>query len=247
MCIILTFLVLQSELFESQNILKFADHLYFEEDYAAALAEYRRYLFLTDSVREDVPERIIDCLVHLKRFDEAIKESARISNNTKRDYVRGWIYFLSAKYDSSRAHLSRVGIPYKQDADKMIGLGHAYEFRFEEAGNYITLPDRAPVYKTPSFGALFALFPGGGHFYCGRVGDGIFSFFVVGLSSILAYHYYQQNEDIKFGFSLGAAILFYAGNIYGGINAVRNYNYYKSEKYLEKIITNVSNESELNK
>ena len=38
---------------------------------------------------------------------------------------------------------------------------------------------------------------------------------------------------------------FYAGNIYGGINAVRNYNYYESEKYLEKIITNVTNKIEL--
>ena len=54
-----------------------------------------------------------------------------------------------------------------------------------------------------------------------------------------------KDEDIKFGISLGAAILFYAGNIYGGVNAVRNHNYYENEKYLEKIIMNVINESEL--
>ena len=77
----------------------------------------------------------------------------------------------------------------------MIGLGYAYDFKFEEAGTYISLPPIGPVYKSPLFGATLALFPGGGHFYCGRIGDGIFSFFIVGLSSFLTYHYYNQDED----------------------------------------------------
>ncbi|GAG68121.1 unnamed protein product, partial [marine sediment metagenome] len=104
---------------------------------------------------------------------------------------------------------------------------------------------KGPAYKSPRRGALCSLFPGGGHFYCGRIGDGIFSFFVVGLSSLLAYHYHHQDEDIKFGISLSAAILLYAGNIYGGINAVRNYNYYENEEYLREIEANITNESEL--
>ena len=78
MSIIITFLVLQGDLFEPQNILKFSDYLYAEKNYGAALNEYRRYIFLTDSVRADITERIIDCLVKLQRFDEAIKESAKI-------------------------------------------------------------------------------------------------------------------------------------------------------------------------
>ncbi|KPJ71912.1 hypothetical protein AMJ52_08125 [candidate division TA06 bacterium DG_78] len=240
MYLIVTFVLLQTELFESNKILEFADYLYGEHDYAEALVEYRRYLFLADIIGEDVPEKIVDCLVHLQRFGEAVKESEKITDETKRSYTKGWIYFLSAQYDSSRTYLSRVGIPYKNDAERIIGLSYAHEFKFSEAGNYILLPEEMPVYKKPSLGAFFSLFPGGGHFYCGRVGDGIFSFFVVGLSSLLAYHYYQQEEDIKFGISLGAAILFYAGNIYGGINAVYNYNDYENIKYLGKIEERIS-------
>ncbi|MEE8596249.1 MAG: hypothetical protein V3T09_00380 [bacterium] len=237
MTLLLLFLHVQTiNTFSQENILKFADHLYAQEDYAAALSEYRRYQFLFDSIREDIPEIIIDCLVRLKRFDEAIKESAELQNETKRDFTKGWIYFLAGKYDSSRIYLKRVGLPYKEDVEKIIGLGYAYEFRFQEAGKYIVLPGKEPKYKKPQLGAMCALFPGGGHFYCGRIGDGIFSFLVVSTSTLLSYYYHNRDEDIKFGISLGAAIIFYAANIYGGINAVHNYNYYQNEHYLQRIL-----------
>jgi hypothetical protein len=85
-------------------------------------------------------------------------------------------------------------------------------------------------------GGLLSLFPGGGHFYAGRFGDGLYSFIVVGTAALLTYYYHNQDEDIKFGIALGVTILLYGGNIYGGVNAVRNYNYYENEKYLQQII-----------
>jgi hypothetical protein len=243
MYIIVVFVLLQTEIFEPNKILEFADYLYEEHDYNGALAEYRRFLFLADTLRDDVPEKIVECLVYLQRFNEAIQESEHINDDTKRNYVKGRIYFLSAQYDSSRTYLNQVGIPCKNDAEKIIGLSYAHEFKFNEAGKYILLPTEMPIYKKPSLGALCSLFPGGGHFYCGRVGDGFFSFFVVSLSSLLAYHYHQQEEDIKFGISLGAALLLYAGNIYGGINAVYNYNDYENRKYLGKIEERISTQN----
>jgi tetratricopeptide (TPR) repeat protein len=247
MYIILTFFVLQSELFAPHAVLEFADYLFLEENYDAAVNEYRRYLFLSDSIREDVPERIVECLVRLQQYNEAIKECKMITESTKRDYTKGWIYFLAQDYDSSRQYLGRVGVPYKDNAEKIIGLGYAREFRFKDADKYINLPANTPAYKNPSLGGLFALFPGGGHFYCGRIGDGIFSLLFISTAAILSYYYYDRDEDIKFGFSLGAAILLYAGNIYGGINAVHNYNYYENEKYLDSILSNVANENKLGK
>ncbi len=236
MQLVILLTVLQSELFEPHNILEFADYLYTQEDYADALNEYRRYLFLTDSIREDISEKVIDCLTKLERFDEAIRESIKLKNDTKRYFIKGWIYFLAGMYDSSRIYLRRVGIPYKPDAEKIIGLGYAFEFRFQEAGEYIELPDKGPQYKKPLLGALCALFPGGGHLYCGRAGDAIFSLLVISTSALLSYYYHDRDEDVKFGISLGATILFYAGNIYGGVNAVRNYNYYQSESYVQKML-----------
>jgi hypothetical protein len=57
--------------FSEENILAFADHLYIQKDYAAALNEYQRYQFLTDSIRDDVPDRIVECLINLEMYDEA--------------------------------------------------------------------------------------------------------------------------------------------------------------------------------
>lgn len=236
MTITILLLICQAELFEPQNMLKFAEHLYAQEDYAAALHEYRRYLFLSDSAGEKIYDRIIECLTRLGRYHEAINESANINDINKRNYTRGLVFFTAGEVDSSRTYLHRVAIPYENDARKIIGLGYAYEFNFGEAADYIELPPHKPSYKEPAFGALLSLFPGGGHFYAGRFGDGLYSFLLVGTAALLSYYYYDREEDIKFGFTLGAAILLYAGNIYGGINSVRNYNYYENEKYLQEIL-----------
>jgi len=236
MSITILLLICQSELFEPQNMLKFADHLYSQEDYAAALHEYRRYIFLADSVGQDIHERIIECLTRLGRYREAITESKNLSDVNKRNYTKGLVYFTAGRLDSSRIYLTLVDIPYQSDARRIIGLGYAYEFRFDEAAGYIELPQFKPTYKEPVIGALLSLFPGGGHFYTGRFGDGLYSFLIVSTAALLSYYYYDHDEDIKFGFTLGAAILLYAGNIYGGVNAVRNYNYYENEKYLEQVL-----------
>ncbi len=243
MNLVFLFLSVQTiDTFPLDDILRFADNLYMQGDFGAALQEYRRYQFLTDSVREDISERVITCLVELRRFDEATAESSQLQNVSKRNFLNGQIYYLAGKYDSSRLFLSTVGVPYKEDARKIIGLGYAREYRFQEAGQYIELPATRLHYKKPFIGALCAVFPGGGHLYCGRKGDALFSFLVISTMGLLSYYYHDQDEDIKFSIALGATILFYAGNIYGGINAVQNYNYHQNEDYLRKIKMGLSAE-----
>jgi len=238
MVILVIIVIGQGELFEPHNIQTFADYLYTQEDYAAALAEYRRYQFLSDSVEEYVHERIIDCLTRLERYDDAIAAADNLTDINKRNLAVGLVHFTYGAMDSSRKYLQRVEIPYDIDARRLVGLGYAYEFDFAQAAAYIQLPESPPSYKQPALGALFSIVPGGGHFYTGRIGDGIYSFLVVGTAALLSYYYYDRDEKVKFGLSLSAAILFYAGNIYGGINSVRNYNYHENEKYLQRIIIN---------
>jgi len=236
MILLITCLLCQSELFEPANIGKFADHLYKHEDYAAALNEYRRYLFLSDSAGEETRDRIIDCLTRLGRNEEAIVESENIDNASKRNFTKGLIYFAAGDFDSSRAYLQSIDVPYREDARRLIGLGYAHDYRFDRAAEYIELPSNTPSHKVPALGALFSIVPGGGHIYAGRPGDGIYSFLVVGTAALLSYYYYDRDEDVKFGFTLGAAILLYAGNIYGGINAVRNFNEHADEEFLRRIL-----------
>ncbi len=224
--------------FSEENILIFADYLYAQKDYAAALNEYQRYEFLADSIRDDVPERIVDCLINLEMYDEALAKCNDINNEVKRRFTKGTVYFAAEQYDLSRTQLIDIGESYNKEANRIIGLSYAFEFRFQEAEEYLKLPRNKPTYKKPALGALCALFPGGGHWYCGRTGDGIFSLLLVSTTALLSYYYHHENEDIKYGICLGATGLFYIANIYGGINAVRNYNYYQNEKYLEEILEN---------
>lgn len=223
------------DMFEPGNILKFADHVFERQDYQTALGEYKRYRFLDDSLPEYITGRVIECLMNLKRFDEALEEAGSYQNSARRYYTKGMIYYLAGDYDSSRSYLVKTDPPYTDQARKLLGLGYAEEFDFQKAGGYIDLPLPMPRHKSPLLGGFLSLVPGAGHFYSGRVSDGVYSLIIVSAASALSYYYHDRDENIKFGFSLGAAILFYAGSIYGGVNAARNYNFYQDLAYLEKI------------
>lgn len=226
-------------MFEPVNVLRFADHLFERKEYEAALNEYRRFVFLADSQPEQIADRIVECLVEQKEFSAALAETGRFPGGAKKQYTRGMIFYLAGAYDSSRSYLNELGAPYLEPARQLIGAGYAGEFDFEKAGEYIELPLPGPRYKNSSLAGLLALAPGAGHVYSGRVSDGFYALAIVGTASGLAWYYGQRGENIKFGISLGAAIVFYAGSIYGGVNAARNYNFSQDLAYLEKIRENL--------
>jgi hypothetical protein len=236
---ILLLLVGQSEFSDQDMVIRFADHLYEAREYGAALQEYWRYSFLADSIPDVTRDHMIDCCIHTGQYTHAFAETDLLHDPGRIQYIKGYILYEAQCYDSSRVYFEQIGLPYAGHARTLIGLGYARQFKFSEAACYIDMPSVLPVYKKPVAGALFSLFPGGGHFYCGRIGDGLFSFAVVSLSSALAYYYQSKDEDLKFGLCLSAAIFFYAGNIYGGINAVRNYNYYLNDTYRRSILESI--------
>lgn len=230
---IIFFIFLQSELFNPEQVRKFADYLYLQEDYNSAVNEYRRYLFLNDSNRTEIYEKIIDCLVRLGRYEEAIKVADSFDDSIVTLYTKSKIYLIKGDYPVVRELLENM--VYDKNFKKLVGLSYAGEFNFMKAKEFIDLPQPLPKHKSPFLGGLFSLFPGGGNFYCNRVGDGIYSMLVVTTVGLISYYYYHNNEKTKFYTALGFTIFFYAGNIYGGINAVCNYNYYENAKYREII------------
>ena len=222
-------------LYQPHNILKFADYLYERAEFPAALNEYRRYQFLAGSISDTVRQRIINCLTQSGLYRDAMNSADGIADPSTRTFIKGTIMYDAAQYDSSRYYLQQSG-SHKQDVRKLIGLGYAREFDFQMAGEYLILPPDRPSEKKEMLGALCAVLPGGGHVYAGRAGDGVFSFLMVGTGALLSYYYYDHDEDLKFSLALAVTAVFYAANIYGGVNAVKNYNYYQNSWYLERII-----------
>jgi len=78
---------------------------------------------------------------------------------------------------------------------------------------YETLPRKSPWLA----GALSAVIPGLGRVYLGRVGDGVMSFVLVGVTGALAAQgFYDEGRSSVRGWILGSvAALLYLGNVYG--------------------------------
>jgi hypothetical protein len=223
----------QFELFEPKKVFDFAEYLRASGDYAAAINEYNRYQFLGDTAGTDLAPKIIDCLIHLQRFEEALS-NARSADDS--GYWQGIVLYHSSKYDSARYYLACSDQEFKIRADRFIGLSYAAQFDFDHMKNYIDYDQPLPSLKKPWLGGLLSTIPGAGHAYANRLGDGLFSFLTIAMLGAVSYYYYQTDEDIKFGVALSATAVFYAGSIYGGVNAVRNYNFYKNSQYLNDIL-----------
>jgi hypothetical protein len=222
-------------LFAADRIYLFAEHLYEEGDYPSALAEFRRYRFLTDSTAGDVPEKIVRCLTALERYDEALAESGRLAPAARKELFTGWIYFMAGKYDSTRSVLGRSEPQLSAEAKKLLGLSYAEEYDFEHAADYLALPPPPSGRRSLWAATAFSMIPGGGHYYAGKYDDGIYSTLIVGTAALLAYYYHGRPEGLKFGLALSTAVVFYAGSIYGGLNACQNQNRYLDEQYLARI------------
>jgi hypothetical protein len=87
--------------------------------------------------------------------------------------------------------------------------------------------------------ALSTVIPGLGQTYCGRAGDGFFSFALVATAAAASYYYWskpeQDRDHIKFAIVAGLGTVFHLGNIYGAAIAGRDYNRRQRRDYLARV------------
>jgi len=108
--------------------------------------------------------------------------------------------------------------------------------------NHLSLKGAQLSYKSPALAGLFSsIIPGMGKIYSGRINDGLYSFFVIGLTAWQAYDGFNRdgNNSIKgwiYG-TLGAT--FYLGNIYGSIVSVKLYNKKLEDNLINQIHVNL--------
>ncbi len=223
------------DLLTTDNVRRFADTLYAQEQYQEALGEYRRGRFLATGPDSIVDIRIIRCLLYLERYPDALAEARLLPEAASRSFYEGLVFFHAGEYDSARSYLNNPDLKSVPASRRILGLSYAEEYDFVGAGQYFDLPVPGPGHRHPWLGGVMSLFPGAGHFYAGRIDDGIYSLLVVGTASLLAWYYHDREENTKFACALAAGIVFYGGSIYGGINAVQNYNLAENEEYLERI------------
>ena len=97
------------------------------------------------------------------------------------------------------------------------------------------MPHRSPTFT----GLLSAAIPGLGQAYSGRFSDGLQSLIVVGVTGT-GTAYYTDRERYEIAVPVGLlGLFFYAGNIYGGIQAAKIFNRRQEDNFLEGLRTQI--------
>lgn len=233
------------ELFSPQTVKSFGDHLFCEEDYLRAISEYREYL---KHVNDDSTRfKIGLALSRMGRYNEAsdnfkglffgtsLGHEARLENYKS--------LFLSENYDRFRSSVnieSYYSSKYSNEIEKLFqtyllinqfnqidSLDFINSFQDGEKEKMLEfyIRKKAPPYKSETTaGLLSALIPGLGKIYADEVGDGIASFLFTGVLTFLAINNFNNDHQFRGWLFTGLAAYFYAGNIYGSMAAVQNYN-----------------------
>jgi putative component of membrane protein insertase Oxa1/YidC/SpoIIIJ protein YidD len=216
--------------------LELAERLDREERYAWAALEYFRALEL-DPVGEGhdlARRRAAVCLSRIGRHEEALATIEPLAA-ADRDLLRSWLEREAGRLDDAVASAA----PQGREGRLLAGLYSLEADEPERArGFFLELPppqqellleqterfEELPSRSAPAAGIFSALLPGSGQIYAGRTADGIMAFLVNGTligGALVAAH----NEEDVTAITLGVvAVGFYAGNIYGAVNAAHLYN-----------------------
>ncbi|MFQ6043835.1 MAG: tol-pal system YbgF family protein [Candidatus Poribacteria bacterium] len=93
------------------------------------------------------------------------------------------------------------------------------------------LPHRSPLLS----GLMSTVVPGGGQMYSGRFSDGLYALMVIATTTAGTIYYISQ-ERYKIAIPLGiVSAIFYAGNIYGGIQSARIFNVREKTQFLNEL------------
>ena len=154
--------------YSPENILKFADHLYEQEDYLRAAGEYQRYLFYKPSKKEGILFKVALCYRLGSRPKQAIeiyetflKESPNSKLSSKTYYQIGVSYFLMEQYPVVIEYLDR-SLPritdekVQADSQQLIGLSHLMQKKWTEANDIFNLLQKSEFTEVRNSTAIYS-------------------------------------------------------------------------------------------
>ena len=236
----------QNRLFNSQNRLNFADHLFCEKDYLRAFNEYREYLKY--EFNDTVIFKVSASLAQMGRFTESndyyktLFSSLRLSEEAKCEFYRN--LFLSNRLKDFKYFYETTSfIPLDKDiylkrmliSSDLINMNKysinledlisAFPKRAEDSLKTFYNRLRFPKEKSPlTAGLLSTLIPGLGKIYTEEYGDGISSLLLTGILAYLAIDNFGADHNFRGWLFTGFAAYFYAGNVYGSISSAHQFN-----------------------
>lgn len=140
-------------------------------------------------------------------------------------YLKGINFVYQNEWNNANSHFSNAASQFYDDQIK-----HKFSEMAAFTKNIQTLTHRKPYLAA----LLSTIIPGSGKIYCSQTGDGLFSLFLITLTSALSWAGFNDKgiKSIK-GWTMGsAASVLYLGNIYGSMLAAERFNDKQLENYM---------------
>ena len=236
----------ETDIFNYNNSLKYANYLYNNKEFALALNEFKRILFI-DSLNIQANIKIHDSYIRLGKYSEGIHYSnqvhAALVKNDTLAILRGKLLLLNGnfpQFNSEIAHDSFLSpgelVFLKMSEDVFQKNWKSAEKSLADAEKYPYLSPYIPIvkkaasikYKKPAVSLMMsAIVPGSGKVYSGYWKDGLVSFLFVGISAWQSYRGFSQKgvNSVYSWIMGGISLSFYSGNIYGSVKAANKKNY----------------------
>jgi len=139
----------------------------------------------------------------------------------KARYRLGWSYLRSRQWETAAESFARI-----DPADPLFPSSHALSDAARQAEQ---LPRKSPALA----GALSGVLPGAGHFYTGRMRDGTLAFLLNGGFLVAGLEAVAARNEAAAGLLFFFEAAWYAGSIYGAVNAAHKYNRDQEDRWLQ--------------
>lgn len=252
----------QSDLFDKENSLLFANYLFKSQQYEAAAGEFERLSFLhPDDASFGV--KALECYLFanqastLRKRAELLFEPGNKAFNTQRARLLVRSYFKEQNYHSAMLSVKQSVALAETEKIYFNIYAELFQEKFKDAkrtfvplqiepefvpmmNNALSLANDGYNLKTKSpllAASMSAVVPGSGKFYTKDWKDGLIGFFTIGAAAYQSVRGFQRRGvSSAYGWIFGGfAAGFYLGNIYGSAASAKRYNKRAKQKLKLKI------------
>ncbi len=212
---------------KSHEVLSFAEELFSQGEYRAAAVEYLRFVILfpnSDSV--DYAHFMVGYSYKLAGMYESAE---RVFKTHIEEGRKGkvWAHYELAKIylylgDTVAFYAELSEMPRKSLHRRVLlawmklSEGDWMGAKRLLAGTELASAVYKPRLKSPLMAALLSVVPGLGRLYLGDKGTAFMGFFLSGgFYGLSAYYHFKEGREIPAAASLGVALAFHAGQVYG--------------------------------
>jgi len=230
----------------TENIKKFADHLFCNKDYLRANLEYQKLDNFNES--DTLNFKIGLGYLYIGDYSTSIQILSDITptsvffGEAKLQELK--VHFLTENYFAFRSFYlesySNKTNNYQPNGKKLFNFSYLFTEDYlppsekflnpfnkdekEKLTSFYNWKNEPPNKNPVLAGIMSAVIPGSGKMYAGEWGDGIMAFITTGLFAFLAYDNFRADHNTRAWIFTGLGAFFYAGNVYGSVAAAQIYN-----------------------